>query len=99
MYIPTSISLGFYRLGFGYSESRSPIRSLCPCPCSTVTASVSASSPATGMSGEDPFSVVKKGYVILPICGIGLIVRRTFWWFTSPSGFLLSGEPGRPLWR
>ena len=85
MYIPTSISLGFYRLGFGYSELRSLIRNLCLCLCSTVIASVSASSPAMGMSGEDPFSVVKKGYAILPICGIGLAACPT------SSGVLLSG--------
>ena len=74
MYIPTPISLGFYRLGFAYSESRSSVRSLCPCPSSAATASASASSPATGTSGEDPFSVAKMGYVFLPICGIGLAV-------------------------
>jgi len=77
VYIPTPISLGFYRLGFAYSESRSPVRSLCPFPSSAVTASASASSPATGTSGEDPFSVAKMGYVFLPICGIGLVVCPT----------------------
>ena len=77
MYIPTHITLGFYRLGFAYSESRSPVQSLCPCPSSAATASASASSPATGTSGEDPFSVAKMGYVFLPICGIGLVVCPT----------------------
>ena len=71
---------------------------LCPCLSSVATTSASTSSPL-GTSDEDPAFAVKKGYVILPICGIGLIVRRTFWWFTSPSGFLLSGEPGSSLWR
>ena len=68
---------------------------LCPCLSSVATASASASSPLD----EDPASAVKKEYVILPICRIGLVVRPTSWWFTSPSRFLLSGEPGRPLWR
>jgi len=77
VYIPTPISLGFYRLGFAYSESRLPVRSLCLCPSSAATASASASSPATGTSGEDPFSVAKMGYVFLPICGIGLVVCPT----------------------
>jgi len=76
VYIPTPISLGFYRLGFAYSES--PVRSLCSCPSSVATAPASASSPATETSGEDPFSVVKMGYVSLPICGIGLVVCPTF---------------------
>ena len=66
---------------------------LCPCLSSVATTSASASSPL-GTSDEDPASAVKKEYVILPICRIGLVVRPTSWWFTSPSRFLLSGEPG-----
>ena len=52
--------------------------SSCPCPSSAATATASASSPKTGTSGEDPYSAVKMGYVLLPICGIGLVICPTF---------------------